>query len=73
MTNGESIVRKTTSGREFANGIKERLLPTICVFFERKESRSSSSLHGRPFFCLFSYCLKISLQQKRGVGVANFF
>lgn len=54
MTNGESIVRKPPLGREFATGIKERLLPTICVFFERKESRSCSSLQGRPFFCFFS-------------------
>jgi len=45
---GESIVQETPLGREFATAKKERLLPTICVFFEQKESRSCSSLHGRP-------------------------
>lgn len=66
-------MRKPPLGREFATGIKERLLPTNCVFFERKESRSCSSLQGRPFFCLqartdstpcFSFLRQITLRHR---------
>ena len=72
MTDGESIVRKTLLGREFATANKLRLLPTFYDFLPpQTASRRSPDRYTTIFLPFFQYCLKIYISQNSGVGVAN--